>query len=121
MAFVQQLLATMEELRQTIATLNQTILTLQAEILTLKQGRKTPRNSSVPPSTEHPHAKPKSSRQPTGKAPGGQLGHPRHARELIPAEHCHEVVKLVPEVCRRCGARLDQHQCELDPLRHQAW
>ena len=74
MAFVQQWLATMEELRQTIATLNQTILTLQTENQQLKQGRKTPRNSSVPPSTEHPHTKPKSGGQATGKALGGQFG-----------------------------------------------
>ncbi len=121
MAFVQQLLASIDELRKTIATLNQTILTLQAENQKLKQPRKTPRNSSVPPSTEHPHAKPKSSRLPTGKARGGQRGHPKHARELLPIDQCHEVVELVPEVCRRCGAPLDQHQCQFDPLRHQVW
>ena len=65
MAFVHQLLGTIAELRQTIASLNQTNLALKAENQKLKQARKTPRNSSVPPSTEHPHAKPKSSRLPT--------------------------------------------------------
>jgi len=43
----------------------------------------TPRNSSVPPSREHPHAKPK--RNPAGKKKkrkqGGQKGHKRHERE----------------------------------------
>ena len=121
MAFVQQLLARIDELLQTIATRDQTIVVQQAEIQKLKQARKTPRNSSVPPSTEHPHAKPKSSRLPTGKARGGQPGHPKHARELLPIDQCDEVVELVPEVCRRCGAPLDQHQCQFDPLRHQVW
>ncbi len=103
------------------ASLNQTILALQTENQKLKQARKTPRNSSVPPSTEHPHAKPKSSRLPTGKSPGGQPGHPKHTRELLPVEQCDEVVVLTPEACRRCGAPLDQHQCPLDPLRHHVW
>ena len=120
-AFVHQLLGSIAELRQTIASRNQTILALQAENQKLKQARKTPQNSSVPPSTTHPHAKPKSSRQTTGKARGGQPGHPKHARELLPVEQCDEVVELIPEVCRRCGALLDQHQCLLDPLRHQVW
>ena len=121
MAFVQQLLGSNAELRQTIASLNQIILALKSEIQELKQARKTPRNSSVPPSTEHHHGKPKSSRQPTGKSSGGQKGHPKHARELLPIDQCDEVVDLIPEVCRRCGAPLEQHQCQLDPLRHQVW
>ena len=58
MAFVQQLLGSIDELRKTIASLNQNILALKSENQKLKQARKTPRNSSVPPSTEHPHAKP---------------------------------------------------------------
>ena len=109
------------ELSQTIASLNLTILALPAEIQKLKRPRKTPRNSSVPPSTTPPHAKPQSSRQPTGKSPGGQPGHPQHARALLPVEQCDEVIQLTPEVCRRCGAPLDQHQCLFDPLRHQVW
>ena len=121
MAFVQQLLASIAELRTTIASLKQTISAQQAEIQKLKRPRKTPQNSSVPPSTTHPHAKPKSSRLPTGKARGGQPGHPKHARELLPIDQCDEVVELVPEVCRRCGEPLDQHQCQFDPLRHQVW
>ena len=102
MAFVQQLLGSIGDLWKTIASLNQNIQALKSEIQKLKQARKTPRNSSVPPSTEHPHAKPKSSRQPTGKARGGQPGHPKHARKLLPIEQCDEVIELVPEVCRRC-------------------
>ena len=86
-----------DELRLTIATLNQNILALKAENQELNQARKTPRNSSVPPSTTHPHAKPKSSRLPTGKAPGGQPGHPKHARALVPVEQCDKLSNSFPK------------------------
>lgn len=35
---------------------------------------KTPRNSSLPPSTEHPHAKPAPQKEKSGKKSGGQPG-----------------------------------------------
>ena len=44
---------------------------MAAEIATLK---KTPRNSSLPPSTEHPHAKPVSQKEKSKKKRGGQQG-----------------------------------------------
>jgi transposase len=78
---------------------------------------KTPRNSSLPPSTEHPHAKP--TRKKRGKKPGGQPGHAKHARALIPAEQCQEVVPRKPTACRRCGTKLSGSDPE--PLRHQVW
>jgi transposase len=45
---------------------------------------KTPRNSSLPPSTEHPHAKPLPQKQRSGKEPGGQPGHAKSERALVP-------------------------------------
>jgi transposase len=46
---------------------------LRAEAVSLK---KTPRNSSKPPSTEHPHAKPLLPAKPKSQRPrGGQPGH----------------------------------------------
>lgn len=79
----------------------------------------TPRNSSLPPSTEHPHAKPQ--RKPTGKKSkqGGQPGHKRHTRELIPSEQCTSVTNCYPDVCRRCGGHLRDDDTE--PQRHQVW
>jgi transposase len=79
----------------------------------------TPRNSSLPPSTEHPHAKPK--RKPTGKKrkQGGQPGHKRHTRELIPSEQCTSVTNCYPDACRRCGGHLQDDDTE--PKRHQVW
>jgi transposase len=80
---------------------------------------KTPQNSSLPPSSQHPHAKPAAPRQPSGKKRGGQPGHPRHERALISTEECSEVVTLKPSACRRCGDRLAGNDAE--PRRHQVW
>ncbi len=95
-------------------------LTKQVDSLTDQVQKLTPRNSSLPPSTEHPHAKPK--RKPTpGKKrkQGGQKGHKRHSRELIPVERCTTVTPCHPEGCRRCGGDLQPDPTA--PKRHQVW
>lgn len=95
-------------------------LTKQVDTLTDQVQKLTPRNSSMPPSTEHPHAKPK--RKPTpGKKrkQGGQKGHKRHSRELIPAEQCSTVTPCHPSGCRRCGGDLLPDGAA--PKRHQVW
>jgi transposase len=80
---------------------------------------KTPQNSSVPPSTQHPHAKPASRKRKSRKKRGGQPGHPKHERPLIPTDECDHVEPLKPGECRRCGAKLSGSDPE--PLRHQVW
>lgn len=80
---------------------------------------KTPRNSSLPPSSEHPHAKPTPRKEKSGRKPGGQPGHPKHERTLIPTDRCQAVVTVTPESCRRCGEPLAGSDPE--PLRHQVW
>jgi len=80
---------------------------------------KTPQNSSLPPSTQHPHAKPVKPSTKSKKKRGGQPGHPRHERPLIPTEECDEVVPLKPTACRRCGTKLSGS--DGDPLRHQVY
>ena len=89
---------------------------MEAEIAALK---KTPRNSSLPPSTEHPHAKPSPRKEKSGKKQGGQPGHLKHERSLIPTEQCQKVVSVKPSACRRCGGPLVGNDAE--PLRHQVW
>jgi transposase len=89
---------------------------MDAEIAALK---KSPRNSSLPPSTEHPHAKPRPQRKKSGKKQGGQPGHSKHERSLIPTNQCHDVVSVKPRVCRRCGTRMTGN--DPNPLRHQVW
>jgi transposase len=92
------------------------IAALEAEIATLK---KTPRNSSLPPSTEHPHARPAPKKPSSGKKPGGQPGHPKYERALIPIDQCHDVVPVKPAACRQCGEPLSG--ADPEPLRHQVW
>ena len=79
----------------------------------------SPRNSSLPPSTEHPHAKPPGRKPQATRHRGGQPGHPRHERPLLPTEQCDDVIPLKPATCRRCGRELSGEDAE--PLRHQVW
>lgn len=80
----------------------------------------TPRNSSIPPSTEHPHAKPERRQTPGKKRKkGGQKGHKRHLRELVPTDQCTTVTECFPEACRRCGGELEHAPSA--PQRHQVW
>ena len=80
---------------------------------------KTPRNSSLPPSSEHPHAKPSPDKKKSKKKRGGQNGHPKHERPLVPTEECSNVIVLHPDHCRRCAATIEGEDPE--PLRHQVW
>jgi transposase len=94
---------------------------LEGEVEELRRQlkRKTPQNSSLPPSTQHPHGKPPLRRNKSKKRRGGQPGHKKHERALIPTEQCDSVVTLKPKACRRCGAKLSGNDAE--PLRHQVW
>ena len=62
-----------------------------------EQLNQSPRNSSVPPSTEHPHAKPPRPQPQATRLRGGQPGHPRHERPLLPTEQCDNVIPLISE------------------------
>ena len=97
------------------------IAKLEAELDELRrQGKgKTPQNSSLPPSTQHPHAKPPRKKGKSKRKRGGQPGHPKHERPLIPTEQCDDVEPLKPAECRRCGKKLSGEDPE--PLRHQVW
>jgi transposase len=98
-AFVQELLAKIAELA---ACLN-----------------KTPQNSSLPSSSQHPHAKPAPAKPKSKNRPGGQPGHPKHERALVPTDQCEEIVTLKPAACRKCGRSLRGN--DATPLRHQVW
>jgi transposase len=103
-------------LRAVVEHYERRIAELEAEIARLK---KTPRNSSLPPSSEHPHAKPPPDKPKSKKNRGGQPGHEKHERALIPAEQCTEVIAHKPHACRRCGCKLAGSDPQ--PLRHQVW
>ena len=44
---------------------------------------KSPQNSSQPPSTQHPHARPPREKKKSKRKRGGQPGHRKHERPLI--------------------------------------
>lgn len=110
-AFVQTLIKDFESRLQP--------LNAQIESLAVQVQKLTPRNSSLPPSTEHPHAKPRPKPKKNRRKQGGQKGHPRHQRDLIPADQCEAVVICQADCCRRCGGDLQVDDSE--PARHQVW
>lgn len=88
--------------------------------LEAKLQKLTPQNSSLPPSTVHPHAKAEPKKKPgKRRKPGGQKGHKRHQRQLVPSEECDSVTECFPEACRRCGGELQDDGSS--PERHQVW
>ena len=117
----------MAECEMRFAVYERRIAELEGE---LRAVRKTSQNSSLPPSVEHPHAKTSGSgaagdggdatisKQKPRKR-GGQQGHPKHERTLLPLEQCDDVVPLKPKRCRGCGEKLRGD--DPDPWRHQVW
>lgn len=79
----------------------------------------TPLNSSLPPSSTHPHAKPKRAPRRKRRKSGGQPGHAKHERPLLPPQQCTDIQELKPRCCRRCGEGLTG--ADPEPLRHQVW
>jgi transposase len=103
-----------------IEHLHATIADLLARITELESKQaKNSTNSSLPPSTEHPHAKPARSTPKSLRRSGGQPGHAKHQRPLLPSEQCQSVIPCVPPTCRRCAAPLSG--TDPQPLRHQVW
>src|SRR3954451_16942723 len=109
-AAIQAVIASLEK---RIAGLEKTVAELQAR-LSLNST-----NSSRPPSTDPPAVKLKRRPPvpPSGLMRGGQPGHQRHTRALVPAEQLRETFEVKPTQCRGCGAALQGD--DPDPLRHQ--
>jgi len=101
-----------------IGQLQAELLALRNEVAALKEALgKSSRNSSKPPSSDGPAAPLRKRKRPTGRKPGGQPGHQRHERELVPIDKVNKVVECIPECCDRCGKRL--HGKDPNPERHQ--
>jgi len=94
-------------------------LKARIEALERQAKSKTPQNSSLPPSSQHPHARPQPPKRKSKRRRGGQPGHKKHERALIPSKECNSVQPLKPTECRRCGTRLSGSDPQ--PLRHQVW
>lgn len=74
-------------------------------------------NSSRPPSTDPIGVKRKPPAPPSKRRRGGQIGHPRRMRALVPPDRVASVTDCRPAACRRCGYALAGEDAE--PLRHQ--
>ena len=108
------------ELRRQLAERDVIIAELRAELAALKEAfAKSSRNSSKPPSSDGPGAKTRPKKAPLGGKPGGQPGHKRHERVLVPPEKVHEVVPCIPKQCDECAGLL--HGRDPEPHRHQVF
>lgn len=113
---IRALLEKLADALARIETMTVRMADLEAEVAALKR---TPQNSSVPPSTQHPHDKPPPAKTKSGRPRGGQPGHPKRERTLRPSAECDAVVPVLPTSCRRCGSALQGTDPE--PRRHQVW
>ena len=77
-------------------------------------------NSSKPPSSDGPGAKPKARRPIKSKKrrPGGQPGHKGSNRDLMPTEEVDSVIPVFPETCGHCGEVLT---CDPEGLSGKYW
>jgi len=76
-------------------------------------------NSSKPPSSDPPAVKLKRRPPvpPSGRKRGGQPGHKRHTRALVPPEQIRDTFEVKPSHCQGCGSTLRGD--DPDPVRHQ--
>src|SRR6516225_9548802 len=74
-------------------------------------------NSSIPPSSDPIGLKRKPPSPPSKKKRGGQPGHPKAHRALVPPEKVRDTINCIPISCRRCGHELSGEDPE--PLIHQ--
>lgn len=74
-------------------------------------------NSSKPPSTDPIGLKRKPPTPPSRRPRGGQNGHPRRTRALVPPDRVASITDCKPVECRRCSHPLSGEDAE--PRRHQ--
>jgi transposase len=74
-------------------------------------------NSSRPPSSDPPSVKRPPPTPASGKKRGGQPGHRRQARPLVPPEQLRQIIDCKPPECRWCHQPLQGNDPE--PIRHQ--
>src|SRR5438270_13342288 len=105
------ILAVIASMEKRISDLERTIAELQARL------NLNSTNSSKPPSTDPPAVKLKRRppAPPSGRRRGGQPGHKRHTRALVPPEQLRETFEIKPTHCHGCGAALQGDDPE--PLR----
>ena len=105
------ILAVLESLKGQIAELEQRVGDLEGRL------KLNSTNSSKPPSSDPIGFKRKPPTRPSGRKRGGQPGHRRAQRRLVPAEKVRTVTDCRPTDCRRCGQALAGDDCSSDVSR----
>lgn len=108
---IEELEAIVRAQQATIAALERRIQELEAQLARYSG------NSSRPPSSDPPGAPPPAPLKRKGRKRGGQPGHTKFTRALVPAERVTRTVVLKPQACRRCGGALVGE--DPAPYRHQ--
>ena len=109
---VQAYIAFLEDqvalLREQAATLQATVAKLQAQMADLQaRASQNSGNSSRPPSSDPPGARPHLKPKPSGRMRGGQKGHPGHTRIQLCAGRVTARVEHRPAQCPACTLPLD--------------
>lgn len=100
------------------AAVTAVISTLERRIAVLEERLNTnSTNSSKPPSSDPPSVKRRPPTLASGRKRGGQPGHHRKARPLVPPGQLRQVFECKPPRCRWCGDGLAGDDPE--PIRHQ--
>lgn len=101
-----------------LIAIQQRVEALEAEVRELKARLdRNSSNSSKPPSAEPLHVKRQPPRPPSERRRGGQAGHTRHLRQLVPSERLAGSFDARPHACSGCGHPLRGDDPE--PIRHQ--
>src|SRR5207245_8194044 len=91
---LKALVAELQPLKEQLAQANARIKDLEERLA------QDSRTSSKPPSSDGLARLPRRSRRPSGKPPGGQVGHAGHTLTMV--EQPDEVVRHRPEMCSQC-------------------
>lgn len=123
MSIVQELEAAGEVLspavRAALVALEARVHVLEAKVKDLEARLATnSTNSSKPPSSDPPGT-PRRKQRASGRARGGQKGHPGSWRSLLPPERVDEIIEHRPAECRHCGHSLDGAPVVGTPRLHQ--
>jgi transposase len=94
------ILALVRQYEQRLQALQQQVDELQQRL------NQTSTNSSRPPSSDPPHIKRRPPKKSSGRKRGGQPGHARRQRPLVPPEQIKQAISVKPTACRKCGQAL---------------
>jgi transposase len=118
-AYIRALEARVGTLEETVQGLKAAMQQVEATVDQLReQLQQNSRTSSRPPSSDPPQVLgQRPHREPSGRRPGGQLGHEGQTRALLPVEAVAVVIPVKPERCSRCQHPLRGEDPQ--PQRHQ--